>query len=179
MHDREFWRQHDAHTDPGAFTELFRDLPDDPARLRRIVSELITHISWTSRYGIVVSSPLPRDTLAVAERLRLTLAAAPTSLTSAQPAERRTFGTCRDYALLLCGMLRHHGRPARVRCGFATYFTASPHEDYWICEHWSDSAARWIRADAQIDDTQRSHLGLAFDCADEPNRAGGCGCAGR
>jgi hypothetical protein len=170
MQDRQLWRQQDALTDPGAFAEAFRDLPDDPAQLRRIVSELIVHLSWTAHYGIAASSP-SRDTLPVAERLRLTLAAAPMSLTSARPADRRTFGTCRDYALVLCGMLRHQGRSARVRCGFASYFTASPHEDHWICEYWSDSAARWIRTDAQIDDHQRAHLGLTFDCADLPDDA--------
>ncbi len=34
-------------------------------------------------------------------------------------AQSHLFGTCRDYALLLCSMLRHRSIPARVRCGFA------------------------------------------------------------
>ena len=52
------------------------------------------------------------------------------------PPERRTPGTCRDFALMTCSALRERGVPARVRCGFATYFPSNPFEDHWVCEHW-------------------------------------------
>lgn len=64
---------------------------------------------------------------------------------------------------MLCGLLRHLGRPARVRCGFASYFTANPWEDHWICEYWSSIDQRWRRADAQLDETIRQRLGISFD----------------
>jgi hypothetical protein len=43
MQDRKLRQQQDALTTPGELAGLFADLPDDPARLRRIVSELIAH----------------------------------------------------------------------------------------------------------------------------------------
>ena len=43
-------------------------------------------------------------------------------LTEPRPVEQQFIGTCRDYAALFCSLLRHQGRPARVRCGFAFYF---------------------------------------------------------
>jgi hypothetical protein len=113
---------------------------------------------------------LPRDTLPVADRLRL-IAAHAGSLAAQRPPEKRTFGTCRDYALMLCSMLRHRAVPTRVRRGFATYFGAAPYEDHWICEYWSPQQARWARADAQLDRLQRDHLAITFDCADLPAAA--------
>src|SRR5713101_7308823 len=41
----------------------------------------------------------------------------------ARPPERCFIGICRDYALLACAALRQHRVPARVRVGFAAYFT--------------------------------------------------------
>jgi hypothetical protein len=160
----------DALTDPGVLSALYDDLPADPAALREIVSRLITHVSWAERYGIAPGTALPRDTLPVADRLRL-IAAHAGSLAAQRPPEKRTFGTCRDYALMLCSMLRHRAVPTRVRRGFATYFGAAPYEDHWICEYWSPQQARWARADAQLDRLQRDHLAITFDCADLPAAA--------
>jgi len=68
-------------------------------------------------------------------------------------------------------MLRQRSIPARVRCGFATYFTARPYEDHWICEYWLSTKTRWVHADAQLDRLHRDHLGIRFDCADLPRGA--------
>jgi transglutaminase-like putative cysteine protease len=114
---------------------------------------------------------LPRETQSVADRLGLTQARFAGSLTAPRPPEKRTFGTCRDYALMLCSMLRARSIPARVRCGYATYFAAGPYEDHWVCEYWCAGETRWVRADAQLDQLQREHLGIRFDCADLPGDA--------
>jgi PAS domain-containing protein len=68
-------------------------------------------------------------------------------------------------------MLRQRSIPARVRCGFATYFTARPYEDHWVCEYWLSTKTRWVHADAQLDRLHRDHLGIRFDCADLPGGA--------
>nr|WP_246715041.1 hypothetical protein [Rhizobium sp. BK196] len=34
---------------------------------------------------------------------------------------------------MLCAFLRNKGIPARVRCGFASYFSAE-WEHHWLCE---------------------------------------------
>jgi hypothetical protein len=71
---------------------------------------------------------------------------------------------------MLTAMLRQRAIPARVRCGFATYFTSAPYEDHWICEYWSTAQARWVRVDAQIDERLREQRDITFDCADLPER---------
>jgi hypothetical protein len=166
----EFYVQQDALTDPGALVTLFDGLPDDPAALRDLVSKLIVHVAWAANYGIPPDTPMPRETLPVAARLALTLSALRAPLTTPRSPAQRTFGTCRDYSLMLTAMLRQRAIPARVRCGFATYFTSAPYEDHWICEYWSTAQARWVRVDAQIDERLREQRDITFDCADLPER---------
>jgi hypothetical protein len=158
--------EQDSETSPGPYARLYDDLPRDPSQLREIVSRLIIHVSRTASYGVSPNTPMPRDTLPVADRLKLTQALSSGSLTKNRAADKRSFGTCRDYALLLCSMFRHQLIPARVRCGFATYFTTGHYEDHWICEYWSGNAMRWTRIDAQLDEVHRDHLSINFDCAD-------------
>ena len=158
----DLYLKQDGFTDPGAFADLYRNLSASPVELRDIVSRSIIHIAWADRYGIPPDVPLSRETLPASERLKLM-----GSLTN-DPKDRRSFGTCRDYAITLGSMLRHQSIPARIRCGFATYFTPGPFEDHWICEHWSATDDRWVRADAQLDQLHRKQLGIRFDPADLP-----------
>lgn len=60
----------------------------------------------------------------------------------------RVVGCCRDFALLACSILRHHGTPARLRYGFATYFEQGYPGDHVIVEAWSGD--RWRRFDPQL-----------------------------
>jgi Transglutaminase-like superfamily len=156
-------------TNPGVLAGLYDDLPGDPSALRDIVSQLIIHVSWAARYGIPSDVPMPRDTQSIADRLGLIQSIFAGSLSAQRPPDKRTFGTCRDYSLMLCSMLRQRSIPARVRCGFATYFSWAPYEDHWICEYWSSEEKRWIRADAQLDQVHRDQLAIKFNCADLPS----------
>lgn len=91
------------------------------------------------------------------------------SLDAARRLERRFIGICRDYALLTCSALRHHGIPARLRVGFAAYFTPGFHEDHWVCEY--HAGRRWRLLDAELSDRVRAHFGVGFDAADVPRDA--------
>ncbi|SEE53252.1 Transglutaminase-like superfamily protein [Rhizobiales bacterium GAS191] len=159
----------DVLTDPGALAYLYEGLPVDAPPLRNVVSELILHVAWADSYGIGPEVPRIRDTQAVAERLRLALAAHAGPLTAPRTPSQRSFGTCRDFALLLCSMLRHRSVRARLRCGFATYFASPKYADHWICEYWKPAEKRWAMADAQLDQFHRGQLGIDFDCADLPS----------
>ncbi len=83
-------------------------------------------------------------------------------LRAMRPPERRQVGTCRDFALLLCSFLRVHRIPARVRCGFASYF-GDGWWDHWICEYRTAEADAWLRADAELDGVMREACGITFD----------------
>jgi hypothetical protein len=145
-------------------------LPNDIADLCRIIQGLLVHVFW---HGLD-ASPLTEDrkralqTRPAAAKLAVILALDDRPLTIARPPERRLAATSRDYSLLLVALLRHQGIPARVRCGFATFFAPRRYEEHWMVEYWSDDDLRWVLVDPQMDDTQRAALSVAFDPLDVP-----------
>ncbi len=165
----DHYARQDALTDPAGLAPFYDELPAGLQALCHSLSGLIVHTSWATHYGIPPETALPRDTKPVAERLAEIhhLFAGP--LIAERPPIQRPFGTCRDFALLACSALRHRAIPARVRCGFATYFAARRFADHWICEYWLAEEGRWVMADAQLDQLQRDHLAIAFDSADLPD----------
>jgi hypothetical protein len=157
----DFYRTHGPLTEPGRFASRLA-AAIDLADLCAFIQGVVIHSDWASAYG--VTAELSRETLPVARRLAMVEAAGAHDL----PPERRTPGTCRDFALMTCSALRERGVPARVRCGFATYFPSNPFEDHWVCEHWREEENRWVLTDAQLDPLQRKQLRVDFDPTDLP-----------
>jgi hypothetical protein len=159
------WQSHGRMSDPGNGPLNFDGLPADVAALCRIVQGVLIHSDWIAAYGVSEAEfrTVSRETLPLAARLRQIGEADPRPLSLERATGERAVGTCRDYALMLCGMLRQQAVPARVRCGFASYFRKD-WEDHWICEYWQDG--RWKWADAQLDKVIAPRLGIDFDLAD-------------
>jgi len=159
----DYYRTHGALTEPGRFAAALA-APTNLGDLCAFIQGVVIHSDWAASYG--VTADLSRETLPVARRMAMVEVAGGRDL----PPDRRTPGTCRDFALMTCSALRERGVLARVRCGFATYFTANPFEDHWVCEHWREDEGRWVLTDAQLDALQRDHLRVAFDPTDLPVR---------
>ncbi len=161
------WQVHGRMSDPAYEALRLEGLPADVAALCRIVQGVLLHSDWLSAYGVSEAAfrTVSRETLPLAARLRQIGEADPRPLIVERATDKRAVGTCRDYALMLCGMLRQQGVPARVRCGFASYFRKD-WEDHWICEYWRDG--RWRKADAQLDKVIAPRLGIAFAPSDLP-----------
>jgi hypothetical protein len=92
----------------------------------------------------------------------------PRPLTVTRLPERRLIGCCRDAATLVCAVLRHHGVPAGVRVGFASYLTPNLCVDHWVVEWWDDERQRWILADAEQEAPVVGANGSSFDPCDVP-----------
>src|SRR5947209_6616128 len=88
-----------------------------------------------------------RPAAAIAQTL---LALDPAPLSVAREPEKRVIGTCRHFAVLSCALLRYRGVPARVRCGFATYFQPNQALDHWITKYWDGDGDQWIRVDSEV-----------------------------
>jgi hypothetical protein len=157
-------------TDPREHARLFNEVPPDIPGLCCVAQGLVVHAGWARAYGIVPTDARLQalSSRSVAEQLHYIQAVDYRPLAVPRPVSSRLLGSCRDFALLVCGVLRHHGVPARVRCGFATYLGPNRYEDHWICEHWMQRQNRWSIVDAQIDALQRGHLNVAFDTTDVP-----------
>ena len=85
-----------------------------------------------------------------------------------RPPEQRIVGNCRQFSVLTVALLRRNGLPARARAGFADYFEPGKWTDHWVVERWDPETTRWVRTDAQIDQTQQQLLGLDFEPVDLP-----------
>lgn len=149
---------------------MLQGLPDGISELCRIVQGVLIHLEWVSAYGVSAGDLAcpSRETLSLSDRLRQLADADARSLLIPRAAAARAGGTCRDFALMLCGLLRHQGIPARLRCGFAAYFREAHWEDHWICEYWVQDERRWRRVDAQLDGVLADRLGIGFDPTDLP-----------
>lgn len=142
-------------SDIGKYTPQAVALPNDLSTLAEIVQHIILHDMWIDRYGV---TPNPSQWCSEQTPDMEDLLDTVTSIDNAGPFVRRAPGErvlacCREFATMLCGILRAKGIPARARCGFAKYLAwEGKYEDHWMCEVWVGES--WQRIDPQIDDFQ-------------------------
>lgn len=165
-----YYAAHSPITDPKAQGHLFKDLPMHVPDLCKIVQGLLFHYGEGNMYGVEVlpertARDEARDVPTMLEKL---LAYSDRPLTEARPPEARLVGCCRDFAVLLCSLLRHQGVPARVRYGFSLYFTPTLGCDHVITEYWDRRLARWVLVDPQQDALHREMNKLGFSPHDIP-----------
>lgn len=155
----DYYRVPGPITDLAKHGEFTRWLAPEPQCILQVVQGLIVHDLWVTRYGIPYdpSHEYPQETAYMADLLDKALELDGTNLAVPRQPADRVIACCREFATLMCALLRAKGIPARSRCGFWAYTgTESPFEDHWICEYWD--GARWVMADPQIDPFQLSFL---------------------
>lgn len=145
MDERDYYRRHSPLTDPGTKRNLLRGLPADVAAMATVIGGVLVHRDCTQRFGFTL--PEQRRDEANTRYVEAILTYLGT-LDERRP-EDRFAGTCRDFTVLLCAMLREVGIPARARAGFAGYFTDGFFDDHWVAEVWDDNRG-WRLVDAQI-----------------------------
>jgi hypothetical protein len=147
-----YYAAHSRITDPGEQAALLDDLPREIPALVRVVLDLVLHPKVAHHEGLELSPERLRDQerRTVPRMLQRLVELDPRPLTAPRPPERRLVGNCRDFAVLFCAALRHQGRAARLRNGFATYFYPDFFTDHWVCECWTPAARRWVAVDPDI-----------------------------
>ena len=146
-------------------------LPKDVATLVKIVQGVLLHAEMAPfLYEVKFSEEQRRDmhVRPLSEMLMRIAAIDAHPLTSAREPGRRMPCVCRHFSLMLCGILREQGIPARARCGFGAYFNQGKFEDHWVCEYWNAPQSRWVLVDAQMDAAQQKAFRLDFDPLDVP-----------
>ncbi len=147
----DFYRTQSPTSDPGQYAHLFDDLPTDLAGIAQVTQGLIYHyMADQHSYGwIPPQERLPEINTRTMERmLAALLAKDDRPLTAARAYEERLVGCCRDFSLIACAILRHQGRPARLRYGFGGYFYPVYWGDHVVVETWTGD--RWQRFDPQL-----------------------------
>jgi hypothetical protein len=150
-----------AISDPGRHAALLDGLPTDPAVLVQVVQGLVYHYV-AGRFFFGHQPPAERigevDSRSLERILDRLVELDPRPLTQARRYEDRVVGCCRDFSLLACAVLRHHGIPARLRYGFAGYFEPGYFGDHVIVETWTGS--RWRRFDPQLAGVAKTQVDL-------------------
>ena len=172
-----YYSTHSPITDPGAHADLF---PAGPVCLGEL-TRLVRNVQFHEAYAEAALLKLPDDAVSdprtcdaalrfVDPMLERILARDSRPLSFERSKKKCFIGTCRDYAVLLCSILREQGIPARVRCGFASYFSPEGEfwDDHWVTEIWNDGEGRWQLVDAEIDHTLPQHKHIEGDPLNVP-----------
>ncbi|MCT9075522.1 transglutaminase-like domain-containing protein [Streptomyces fulvoviolaceus] len=161
----DFYLKQTAYSDPGGLD--IGGLPRDPGELAGVVRDLIIHRGEGERFGHTIPEQrLHEDAESryVTEMLRILRERRDAPLTEPRAPEERFVGTCRDFSLLHCSLLRATGTPARIRCGFGTYFLDGWYEDHWVTEYRLPDGS-WRLVDPQV---LHPSYTLDFDPLDVP-----------
>ena len=147
----EFYTAQSPTSDPGRYAYLFDGLPADLDGISKLTQGLVYHyMADQHTFGWVPPQErLPEiNTRTVQNILAALVTRDDRPLTTARAYEDRLVGCCRDFALLACAMLRHQGRPARLRYGFSGYFVPEYWIDHVVVEVWTGE--RWQRFDPEV-----------------------------
>lgn len=175
--EQSFYATQSAMSDPGRYASLFDAAPTDEPDLAHWVRNVVFHEAYAAQAGLdlpaeAVAEPATSDAAVrfLEPMLGRILARDDRPLDAERPKDRCFIGTCRDYALLFCALLRHQGRPARARCGFAFYFEPEGRigYDHWVTEVWDAVQARWRLVDSEIDPALPQHQAITVDPFDIP-----------
>lgn len=139
-----------------AFTDW---LTEEPNAICQVVQGLIVHDMWVEQYGAdyIKAHEYTQRIAYMEDLLDKAVELDHSNLAIPRHPRDRVIACCREFATLMCALLRAKGIPARSRCGFAVYFGWNgQYEDHWICEYWNGE--RWIMADPQLDPLQQSSV---------------------
>jgi hypothetical protein len=173
MQEHEYYTTHSRISTPGPYAFLFDDVPHDLAGIARVTQGLVYH--FAAGPAIFGYCPPPERMQETNTRYMELILARLLQMGNRPLGEERAFehrlvGCCRDNALLACAMLRHQGREARLRYGFAGYLVPQYWVDHVLVEVWNE--ARWQCFDPGIPSLE--HVGLdVLDLSEPAFVAGG------
>lgn len=170
--ETEVYTKQSSTTDPGKHKRAFKGLPNTIQEIVSVVQGVVIDKDLLGLYGTVLTAEQKEDldSRYMEVILERVLNRNWQPLTQTRPPEKRFVGSCRDYALVLCSMLRHKEIPARLRCGFDHYFNIKPglYDDHWVCEYWDEKDVRWKFVDANVDSVVKEKYKISIDTLDIP-----------
>jgi len=150
---------------------LLDALPQEVHALCEAIRGLMIHPLWARHLGIRIPQEREEEMeiRTISAKLDRIIELDNHPLSVPRLSENRLLGNCRDFAVMLTSVLRHHGVPARARCGFVTYIVPNRHTPHWLCEYWKSNENRWVLVDSELGSTEQRILGVRFDVTDVPD----------
>jgi hypothetical protein len=169
----EFYIKQSGFSDPKEYGFLYDNLPTEPKEIFSIVRNLLLHM----RDGELFNYRIPPKRFEEVEYRYINkilgniIKKDDRLISKPRLIQKKAIGTCRDFSLLACSMLRHVGVPSRIRFGFNTYYYRLFFHDIVLLEYWDFSSARWRFVDVRTTDVQvKGHkfFNVDFDLCDIP-----------
>lgn len=153
MNELDFYRQQSVFTDPGEFAALWDTVPATIEEMKAAITPLLFHYRGDGDYaenGIAAERIEEVNLRYTADMLACVNAIKPIVTGENRQPDERMVGCCRDWALLLVSLAKHHGFAARSRVGFSNYFMDGWWIDHTIAEIWDEMEQRWRLVDAEL-----------------------------
>lgn len=169
MNTLDYYSQQSPVSDPQKYEANFKNLSSDIKELVKIVQGIITHRDSSDFYHLELTEERKQEgeTRYVPKIVEKVLEHDDEPLNVTRTPDKRFSGVCRDFEIILTSILRSKGIPARLRCGFAGYFSDF-YEDHWLTEYWNETEKRWVLVDANVDDVEREAYHVTIDINDVP-----------
>ena len=151
------WSAQTAFSDPGRFGALFDGIDAEPSAVSAVARNLVAHYV-AERDALPAATRGDINLRWVEAQLAVDQERHDSQLAAARPRPERLQGCCRDHSLLAVSMLRHHGREARSRVGFAGYFSPGFWHDHVVVE--VREGDRWRRFDPEMTGVDPRYLDL-------------------
>lgn len=174
---RNFYTQQSRISDPGEYARLFGDLPTTLPDLVAVINNIFVHVDiatrsrrdmdWEGRDRTELELHRVQDLL----RCALELKHAP--LTELRRSGEKVLVTCLQFQILLVSILRHRGKPARIRYGFPTYYVSDQRplmSNHALVETVLDGEDHWTRVDVELGSIYERRIPsrLGFDLCNVP-----------
>lgn len=134
----------------GDVESLLEGLPANPVEICSVAQGLIVDPILAGGFGIPAERFDERSIRSASEILRLLKTHDDRTIDQERPFTSRVVGTCRNFAVMACALMRYRGIPARCRAGFASYFVEDKFVDHWVIEYREPVQNRWVRVDPEI-----------------------------
>ena len=144
MNELEYYRQQSVFSDPGQLAALWDTVPATIEDMKAAITPLLFHYRGSADRISEVNLRYAADMLTCVHAIK------PVVIGEERLPNERMVGCCRDWALLLVSLARHHGFAARSRVGFSNYFMDGWWIDHTVAEIWDETEQRWRLVDAQL-----------------------------
>jgi hypothetical protein len=160
-----FYSTQSAMSDPGCYTHLLDSWSFNLQAVKQIIHGLLFHFSDAAQLNqkISLARLADLDTRTVEAMLQKIIKANDRPLVMGRGVNNKLLGCCREFSMLACTILRHHGLAARVRVVFNTYYKPDIFNDQVIVEFWDKERYGWRSLDMRMTAAHLKKLKITFE----------------